>query len=132
MLCRKDEPRIRNESKKQEAELVHQEFLPFIVYIVFTFPLSTSKDKEESILNVNASEWCRAGLLHSLLLFSEKDELKLIRQVKCWEAGSWHWVHIQKWIIYSTSAPMSKHTQWTQHLLFPPGQELLTVWSHNP
>lgn len=45
----------RNESKKQEAGLVHQEFLSFIVciFVFFFFSLSASKDKEESIPKIS-------------------------------------------------------------------------------
>lgn len=57
MLRIRDETGNRNESNKQEAELVHQEFIGFIVCILFSFfsffPLSASKDKEESIPKIS-------------------------------------------------------------------------------
>lgn len=49
MFHSRDETGNSNEGNKQEAGLVHQEFLSFIVCILFFFPLSASKDKEESI-----------------------------------------------------------------------------------
>lgn len=48
----RDETRTSNESKKQEAGLVHQEIFSFIVCICF-FPLSGSEDKEESMSKIS-------------------------------------------------------------------------------
>ena len=43
---------------KQEAGLVHQEFLSFIGWILFSFfPLSASKDKEDSIPKISKRQW---------------------------------------------------------------------------
>lgn len=51
-----------NESNKQEAGLVHQEFLSFIVCIFFFSPLSASKDKEESIPKISKCQWTEERL----------------------------------------------------------------------
>lgn len=64
MLYMRENTGNRNESKKQEAGLVHQEFLSFIVciFVFFFFSLSASKDKEESIPKISKCKWTEERL----------------------------------------------------------------------